>query len=172
MDLAPQEQPPHVIMPPPPLVALAGWLLPGAGYALIGQKTRGFAVGVTILLLFVSGLLIGGMRVVDSSYIESVQQRQERERTEADQRRYNPHYAPPNPIARTLQKPWFIGQVLAGPVAIASNVIATRWGGESGSPFSHARVYEIGVLYTAVAGMLNLMAIIDAAYRASNEGAR
>jgi len=28
------------------------------------------------------------------------------------------------------------------------------------------------VLYTAVAGMLNLMAIIDAAYRASNEGAR
>jgi hypothetical protein len=112
------------------------------------------------------------MRVVDSSYIESVQQRQERERTESDQRRYNPHYAPPNLIARTLQKPWFIGQVLAGPVAIASNVIATRWGGESGSPFSHARVYEIGVLYTAVAGMLNLMAIIDAAYRASNEGAR
>jgi len=37
---------------------------------------------------------------------------------------------------------------------------------------SHARVYEIGVLYTAVAGMLNLMAIIDSAYRASNEGDR
>jgi cytochrome b subunit of formate dehydrogenase len=171
MDSIPEQQQ-HVIMPPPPLVALAGWLVPGAGYALIGQKLRGLVIGVTILLIFVSGLLIGGMRVVDSSYIESAQQRQERERNEADLRRYNRNYVPPNPIARTLQKPWFIGQVLAGPVAIASNVIATRWGGEAGSPFSHARVYEIGVLYTAVAGMLNLMAIIDAAYRASNEGAR
>ena len=161
-----------IIMPPPPLVALAGWLIPGAGYVLIGQKLRGFVVGVTILLLFVGGLLIGGMRVVDSAHIESVQQRQERERNEADARRGVTNYQPPNAIARTLQKPWFIGQVLAGPVAIGSNVFATRWGGEAGSPFSHARVYEIGVLYTAVAGMLNLMAIIDSAYRASNEGAR
>jgi hypothetical protein len=162
----------RILMPPPPLVALAGWLLPGAGYVLIGQRGRGVVVGVTILLLFVAGLLIGGMRVIDSTFIESVQQRQERERIEADGRRAVKNYQPPNVIARTLQKPWFIGQVLAGPVAIASNVVATRWGGEAGSPFSHARVYEIGVLYTAVAGMLNLMAIIDAAYRASNEGDR
>jgi hypothetical protein len=157
-----------ILMPPPPLVAVAGWLVPGAGYALIGQRVRGLVVGVTILLLFAAGLLIGGMRVVDSAYIESAQQREERERNEA----YNPGVRAPNAIARTLQKPWFIGQVLAGPVAIASNVVATRWGGEAGSPYSHARVYEIGVLYTAVAGMLNLMAIIDSAYRASNEGDR
>ena len=31
---------------------------------------------------------------------------------------------------------------------------------------SHARVNEIGSLYLSVAGLLNLMAIIDAAYRA------
>ena len=163
-------------MPPPPLVALVGWLVPGAGYVMIGQRARGAVVGITILLIFVAGLLIGGVRVIDSSYIESVQQRQEREHTEADAqrdaRRMNRAYVPPNPIARTLQKPWFIGQALTGPVAIASNVVATRWGGEAGAPFSHARVYEIGVLYTAVAGMLNLMAIIDSAYRASNEGDR
>lgn len=166
----------RIFMPPPPLVALAGWFVPGAGYVMIGQRARGAVVGVTILVLFVAGLLIGGIRVVDSSYIESVQQRQEREHTEADAqrdaRRANRTYQPTNPVARTLQKPWFIGQVLAGPVAIASNVIATRWGGDAGAPFSHARVYEIGVLYTAVAGMLNLMAIIDSAYRASNEGDR
>ena len=46
MDSSPEQQP-HVIMPPPPLVALAGWLVPGAGYALIGQKLRGIVVGVT-----------------------------------------------------------------------------------------------------------------------------
>jgi hypothetical protein len=162
----------RILMPPPPLVALVGWLVPGAGYVMIGQRARGVVVGVTILLIFVAGLLIGGMRVIDSSFIESVQQRQERERTDADARRTIKNYQPPNAIARTLQKPWFIGQVLTGPVAIASNVVATRWGGEAGSPFSHARVYEIGVLYTAVAGMLNLMAIIDSAYRATNEGDR
>lgn len=159
-------------MPPPPLVALVGWLVPGAGYVMIGQRARGAVVGITILLIFVAGLLIGGVRVIDSSFIESVQQRQERERGEADARRTTRNYQPPNPVARTLQKPWFIGQVLTGPVAIASNVVAARWGGEAGAPFSHARVYEIGVLYTAVAGMLNLMAIIDSAYRASNEGDR
>src|SRR5689334_9056155 len=149
MDLSPEQQSQHVIMPPPPLVALAGWLVPGAGYALIGQKLRGLVIGVTILLIFVSGLLIGGMRVVDSSYIESVQQRQERERNDAVLRQYNKNYVPPNPIARTLQKPWFIGQVLAGPVAIASNEIATRGGGAAGGPFSPARAYDSAVLYTA-----------------------
>jgi hypothetical protein len=30
----------------------------------------------------------------------------------------------------------------------------------------------MGTLYTAVAGMLNLMAIIDSAYRAGNNGRR
>jgi len=163
-------------MPPPPLVALVGWLVPGGGYVMIGQRARGVVVGITILLIFVAGLLIGGVRVIDSSFIESVQQRQERERGDADARREAQRagktYYPTNPIARVLQKPWFIGQVLTGPVAIASNGVAARWGGEAGAPFSHARVYEIGVLYTAVAGMLNLMAIIDSAYRASNEGDR
>ena len=55
-------------------------------------------------------------------------------------------------------------------VTIFCNYIANTWNG--GAPWSHARVYEIGTLYTAVAGMLNLMAILDAAYRAANEGAR
>jgi hypothetical protein len=37
-------------------------------------------------------------------------------------------------------------------------------------PASHARVSDIGTLYTAVAGMLNLMAIIDSSYRATLYG--
>jgi hypothetical protein len=140
-------------MPPPPLVALAGWVVPGAGYWLIGQRARGAVIGLTILALFVFGLLVGNLRVIDA----------------------------PTKLAfpEVLQKPWFIGQVLAGPVTLASSYAADHWtmtyaDGQTvtGVPQSHARVNEIGVLYTAVAGMLNLMAIIDAAYRASNEGAR
>ena len=142
-----------VIMPPPPLVALVSWLIPGMGYVLIGQRARGLVVGVFILLLFAGGLLIGGMHVVDAPT----------------------GLAPPV----LFQKPWFIGQIMAGPVTLAANYVANHWtmvyenGAKVvGVPMSHARVYEIGVLYTAVAGMLNLMAIIDASYRASNEGAR
>jgi len=33
-------------------------------------------------------------------------------------------------------------------------------------PQSHSRSWEIGTLYTAVAGMLNLLVIIDSAHRA------
>jgi hypothetical protein len=32
---------------------------------------------------------------------------------------------------------------------------------------SHSRVNELGVLYTAVAGMLNLLAMIDSSHRAA-----
>ncbi|MDB5322530.1 MAG: hypothetical protein JWN40_4161 [Phycisphaerales bacterium] len=159
-------------LPPPPLVALASWLIPGAGYWLIGQRVRGLVIGVTILLLFAVGLLIGGIRVVDSPLMESVEQRTERLNEEAIALRNNSSYRPPTLPVRALQKPWFIGQVLAGPVSLVTNYIGVTWGGDRGVPFSHARVNEIGVLYTAVAGMLNLMAIIDAAYRSSNEGGR
>ncbi len=147
---------------PPPLVALAAWILPGSGYWLIGQRARGLVVGVTILLLFFAGLLIGGIRVVDSPWIESPQQMRERQSK-----------LPLNPVASLLQKPWFIGQIFAGPVVLAANKVGVSWGGgDEGAPFSHSRVYEIGTLYAAVAGMLNLMAIIDAAYRAGNDGGR
>ena len=51
---------------PPPLVALAGWLLPGAGYWLIGERVRAVTVGVTILVVFTLGILIAGIRVVQA----------------------------------------------------------------------------------------------------------
>jgi hypothetical protein len=176
--------PPKALIPPPPLVAVAGWLIPGLGYWLIGQKARGATIGFTILSMFVAGLLIGGVRTVDSTLIESADQRKERLTDDATRARdveehnrrapddKQPPYRPPSLLARVLQKPWFIGQAMAGPIAIASGYVGVTWGGPGGAPYSHARVYEIGVLYTAVAGMLNLMAVIDAAYRASNEGAR
>jgi hypothetical protein len=149
---------------PPPVVALAGWVLPGAGYLLIGHRARSLTVGVTILVLFVLGLLIGGVRVVDppASYAK--------------------------PLNAVLDKPWYIGQILAGPVTLLTSWIGSdsrladaHLGGGTKSPselqqegryywVSHARSNEVGTLYTAVAGMLNLLTIIDAAYRAGRPG--
>ena len=39
----------------------------------------------------------------------------------------------------------------------------------AGAAKAHVRVAEIGTLYTAVAGMLNLLVIIDAAHRVNRK---
>jgi hypothetical protein len=143
---------------PPPVVALAGWVLPGAGYLLIGHRARSLTVGVML------GLLIGGIRVVD------------------------PPASLGKPLNAVLDKPWYIGQILAGPVTLLTSWIgsdsrladAHLGGGMKSSSelqqegryywVSHARSNEVGTLYTAVAVMLNLLTIIDSAYRAGRPG--
>jgi len=128
---------------PPPIVALATWVVPGSGYWLIGQRGRALTVGITIVILFILGLVIGGVRVVEV-----------------------PAGVLSNPVNAVSQKPWFVGQILAGPITL----IASSIGHDNAYFASHSRVNEIGTLYTAVAGMLNLLAIIDAAYRAGHGG--
>jgi len=137
--------------PPPPLVALAGWLLPGAGYWLIGQKQRAITCGVTIILVFIVGILISGIRVVQAPDMS----------------------APGNVMQRILNKPWFIGQVLNGPMGIAAAWTSDQLAQSRYAKIeAKARLAEIGTLYTAVAGMLNLLTIIDASHRATQGGPR
>src|SRR5439155_19587438 len=125
---------------PPPVVALAGWLVPGAGYWLIGQRGRAVTVGITILLIFVLGTLISGIRVVQA-----------------------PDLTGPGTLPqRILNRPWFIGQVFNGPLGLGAAWVSDQL---ASSPTYHnieakARLAEIGTLYTALAGMLNLLTII------------
>jgi hypothetical protein len=137
------------LLPPPPLVALAAWLLPGSGYFLIGQRTRGMVIGLTVIAMFLLGLLIAGVGVVDA-----------------------PDFSGPGGgwVGRVLQKPWFIGQTLMGPIGLAAAWIDHNLDPQHRA--ATARLGEIGTLYTAVAGMLNLLAIIDASHRAGNRGRR
>ncbi|MCS7034748.1 MAG: hypothetical protein NZ561_12265, partial [Phycisphaerae bacterium] len=84
------------------------------------------------------------------------------------------------PLAEIVNKPWYVGQILTGPICLlasrlslaaarpadverASVSLAAR---VSRVQPSHARIAEIGTLYTAIAGMLNLLVIIDSASRA------
>lgn len=116
-----------------PVLILVQWMIPGMGYILLGQKARGLTVGITILTLFVLGLYIGGAKVV----------------IPADS------FA----VADILAKPWYIGQCLVGPAGIITGMIAQN---PAFHP-SHGRTNEIGLLYTAIAGMLNLFTLIDLA---------
>ena len=133
----------------PPVVALAGWLVPGAGYWLIGQRGRAVTCGVTIIAVFLFGILISGIRVVQAPDFT----------------------APGNPMQRVLTRPWFIGQALCGPMGIGAAYVSDKLAHSQtyGKIEAKARLAEIGTLYTAIAGMLNLLTIIDAASRAADQ---
>jgi hypothetical protein len=124
---------------------VVGWLIPGGGYWLIGQRTRATVIGATIVTLFLAGVLIGGVRVIESPDLTG----------------------PGSIVAKILKKPWFLGQALVGPLGLAGAWLSrlAAASAQYHTVISHARLSEIGTLYTAVAGMLNLLAIIDASHR-------
>jgi hypothetical protein len=138
------------------LVAASAWALPGLGYWLIGQRIRGITVGITIIALFFGGLLIGGVRALEAPLNAQKQ----------------PSFSPGDWQRELSDKPWYVAEILAGPMTIATSYWSVWAAGEDPEKkvergvVSHARANEIGVLYMAVAGMLNLLAIIDSAHRA------
>ena len=173
---------------PAPAVAAAAWLLPGAGYWLLGQRARALAVGITVIVLFVAGLLIGGVRLVEvpgfGDHGEKLVVSQEpRDDTDAAIEQVTERSAVPpgarevgwvmqvHPMEEIRNKPWYIAQFLTGPMNLIASwgsvdAAGSAAGGVSRGFRSHSHTNELGVLYTAVAGMLNLLAIIDATSRA------
>lgn len=139
-----------------PIAMLLAVALPGLGHAYLGEIKRAGLIFVSIMGLFWGGILIGGIDVID----------------------------------RVEDQWWFVLQAGVGPTAFAVNSVHQnsfklefREGGrtsrQSGRPNpeenpggvaapamkSLGRVNEVGSLYAAMAGMLNLIVIIDAAWR-------
>lgn len=132
---------------PWPVVMIAGYILPGAGHFLHGERVRGILVGFTVLATFALGLLLGGVRVVEL-----------------------PDFSLPGTLLGQLfSQVAFIPQFFAGPVTLVSGYISKTLASnpESAGLISHGRIYDIGVIYTGVAGGLNLMALIDVTARSA-----
>ncbi len=122
--------------------AVLGWVLPGLGHFVLGQTARGLILAVTIGSLWMGGLLIGGITVID----------------------------------RQNHPAWFVGQMGVAPSWVVNRVhdnLRSRWQREAGtSPdaepgyiVAYGKPEEQGILYTALAGLLNLLAIIDVLFR-------
>ena len=129
-----------------PTAAILAWLWPGLGHIHLGERRRGFLVMFGVLFLFGSGVLIGG--------IDSVDHRDDRL--------------------------WFLAQVLCGPIAVATDLanqsivkqLPPDWERRYWQSDPQVRamvgykglghVNEIGTLYGALAGLMNLVAILDA----------
>lgn len=190
--------------PSPALIALVAWLVPGGGYLALGHIARGLTIGASIVILFMLGILIGGIRVMDPpgwgeyGYMAQMVERparngrfellrvdptsaQQQQDPRSDVRDQPQGSALLNqPIAEISDKPWFVGQILCGPITLIASAISVHEARplappspgtppQSAATTSHARSWEIGTLYTAIAGMLNLLAIIDAAFRGQTE---
>jgi hypothetical protein len=127
------------------VVGLAAWAIPGGGYILLGHIRRALVVSVTILLTFGAGLYIGSIGVIDS----------------------------------VGAKPWYIAQVMNSPavIVLGNHVAQANTGAaqlisrpESSAPPDGYPVFgrsnEMGQIYTSIAGLLNLLCIVNAVYLA------
>lgn len=129
--------------------AVAAWVFPGLGHAMSGELKRGVILAVAIGLMWTVGLWAGGISVIEA-------------RTTTGQVR-----------------PWFLGQMLIAPslvVEYTHDRYRAQTGGQEPEPNtdsnhptlyepSYGRPHEIGTLYTALAGLLNLLAVVDVIYR-------
>jgi len=120
---------------------VVAWLCPGLGHVLLGEVKRGVVIGVTVGGLWLGGLLIGGISVID----------------------VKDHFG------------WFLGQSATAPSWVV-NYLHQNLKGPGGQPPlptgadlpyvpSYGRVHEQGVIYTALAGLLNLLCMVDVIYR-------
>lgn len=124
------------------IAAIATWLLPGLGHLLIGERTRGIVFLVVITLTFWTGVAIGGVK---------------------------------NTVSPSERSLWFAGQVCAGGHTLA----ALAWSSALGTPqemgrypaqlIGYGRTEEVSVVYTAIAGMLNILIILDVLVRSEGK---
>ena len=115
-----------------PLGGLLALLLPGLGHLLMGRAKRGGLIFLGVMGLFLGGVLIGGIDVID----------------------------------RQRDFWWFVLQAGVGPLAfVADSLHQSRFANDPMMQ-SLGRVNEVGSLYAGLAGLVNLIAVIDAAWPA------
>jgi hypothetical protein len=124
-----------------PVCALLAWVLPGLGHIARGEKHRGGLIMFGVLFLFLLGILIGGIDSVD----------------------------------RKEDRLWFVAQACCGPLALVvdfanQSLLKTGQVGEivATQPVpinekkSLGRANEYGTLFSSLAGLMNLVVILDA----------
>jgi hypothetical protein len=118
-----------------PVAAVIAWLWPGAGHLFLGENKRGLLIMTGVLFLFVAGVLVGGVDSID---------------------RKNDHL-------------WFLAQSLCGPIAFAVDLLNQHWIKTMPQPQQYATIginkpNEMGTLFSALAGLMNLVVILDAMF--------
>lgn len=147
-----------------PITGISAWIFPGLGHLLLGARWRALAVGGAVWTMAIGGVLVGGIDVIDSKEdrwwfvlqagvgpavfsIDALHQRSLKGLSRGELRM-------PGPGERVVREPDGAGNT--------RRVIVRDQRGPA-SMRSLGRANEIGSLYVAAAGLLNVMAIIDCA---------
>jgi len=123
---------------PPPrelnvAAGVAAWLVPGGGHLFVHRETaRGLAIMAGLLFLVLTGVLVGGLNCVD----------------------HEEH------------RLWFIAQAGCGPITFGLDLLNQGWvkGDEAdlARSTSFGRPQEMGTLFVALAGLMNIAVVLDA----------
>lgn len=116
-----------------PTAAVLAWLWPGLGHMRHGERKRGGLIMFGVLFLFFCGLLVGGFDAVD----------------------------------RRDDRLWFIAQAFCGPIAFGADAVNQNYIKQLPDErrihtTGLARVNEMGTLIIALAGLMNLVVVLDA----------
>lgn len=137
----------------PELAALWGWLWPGAGHLYQRRYGKGFLFMVCVLSTYFFGLALGGGHVVYASWKETDKRWQ-----------YFVQVATGLPALPAIvqarrvksgRQPLFDG-IMAPPQIIDGQCQLAQWHRD------YHLFFELGTLYTMIAGLLNVLAIYDA----------
>lgn len=118
-----------------PMAAVLAWILPGLGHMSLGHRKRGGLIMFGVLFLFIGGVLIGGIDCVD----------------------------------RKNDRLWFLAQSVCGPIAFGVDVLNQTYikrlpPDEQLRTVALNKPNEMGTLFCALAGLMNLVVILDAMY--------
>ena len=109
------------------VVGAVGWIVPGGGHFLIGQRAKGVTIFIGVMLAFGLGIYVGSIGVINHAQ----------------------------------EYLWFIPQMMVSPLVKFLDVVTQNKGLEC-----FGRSNEIGQIYTSMAGMLNLLCVVNAVYLA------
>ena len=126
------------------LAGLLAWLVPGLGHIFVGARKRGLIILVTITATFWTGVAIGGAGA-----------------TVYPQRR----------------KLWFMAQLLTGShsmvaYALHNRVLRALPATDPPPLLASWKSVDIAVHYTGIAGLLNLLVILDAMARVERSSSK
>ncbi len=166
-----------------PVAGVGGLLLPGLGHVLLGQPRRGVAIALGVLGLFFGGLLLGGIDTIDSRedrlwfYVHAFVGPLAFGADWVNQNQFKAWSMDASPMGRlepTLRSS-YPGEVLVtsaqgGSLPYPQLVQTPQWGssghfqGRPGAGKAVGKVNEVALLMCALAGMLNLVAVLDALF--------
>ncbi|MCH2139042.1 MAG: hypothetical protein MK074_08340 [Phycisphaerales bacterium] len=123
------------------MAVIIGWVLPGAGHMLLGQRRRGIRIMIGMAVLIVLGVLIGGVDAVDS----------------------------------VRDRLWYFAQLGAGPIVILIDVLNQKVARAMPAPEVYqtmglGHINAIGTLYIALAGLMNIVVLLDLFRTRGEEG--